>query len=101
MPGMGAADMDRGLASMDCLPYDRDEQQEPGGDGLMVMIRIGEPDEQGPPVEHQRYEARYQPVALQILGYETAPRKPATPTTPQPIGTSPPPMHASNSSASA
>ena len=69
---MGAADVDRGLTGMGGLPSDRAQQQGPGGDSLAVVIGIGKPDEQGPPVEHQRNEPRHQAATLQVLGCEAA-----------------------------
>jgi hypothetical protein len=55
-----------GTAGMAGLPADRMQQQGPAGDGLAMMIGISQPDEQIPPVEHQRDAAGHQAAALEV-----------------------------------
>src|ERR1700687_4426495 len=68
---MRAGDRHGGAAGMAGLAADGLEQQGPAGDGLAMMVGIGQADEQVPPVEHDA--ARHQPAALEVMGREDGP----------------------------
>src|SRR5512144_1161001 len=68
-----AGDGDRGLIGMPGLPAYAVQQQRPAGDRLGVLVRVGQPHEQAPPVVDQRDDPSHQPATLQILGGEAAP----------------------------
>ena len=65
--------MKRGTASVLGLPPDRGQQQWPAGDRLAMMVRIGKPHEQVPPVGHQCHATGHHLAALPILRREAAP----------------------------
>src|SRR5437763_7673299 len=68
-----AADGQRHLACMVGSPRQGGEQERPAGYRLTMMLRIGEAHEQAPPVVDQRYTARQQPAAFEIMRGEAAP----------------------------
>src|SRR5437868_14685921 len=68
-----AADRQRHLARMVGSPRQSGEQERPAGYRLTMMLRIGEAHEQAPPVVDQRYTARQQPAAFEIMRGEAAP----------------------------
>src|SRR5207253_2226497 len=68
-----AADRQRHLAGMVGSPRQGGEQERPAGYRLTMMLRIGEAQEQAPPVVDQRYTARQQPAAFEIMRGEAAP----------------------------
>src|ERR1700691_4436044 len=76
MLAMAAGDRHRGasgVAGVLVLSPDGLKQQWPAGDRFAMMIGIGQPHEQIPPVEEQRDQARHQTAALEVAGREAAP----------------------------
>ena len=67
---MAAGDRHGGAAGVSCLTADGLEQQWPAGDGLAMMIGVGETDKQVPSIEHQRNAADHQAAALEVAGGE-------------------------------
>src|SRR5579864_185340 len=55
------------------LSADGLEQQRPAGDGLAMMLGVGQAHEQIPPIEYQRNAAGHQAATLEIAGREAAP----------------------------
>ena len=73
MLAVAAGDRHGGLAGVAGLAADGVKQQWPAGDGFAMMIGIGQPHKQIPPVEEQSNEARHQMAAFEITGREAAP----------------------------
>jgi hypothetical protein len=73
MSGVSAADADHYLAGGGGAAADGTQQQRTAGDGLAMVVGVGEAHEQRSLIEHQRHEARHQPAPLQVLRRETAP----------------------------
>src|SRR5258708_31849902 len=73
MLSMAAGDRQGGAAGVAGLSADGVKQQWPTGDRFAMMIGVGEPHEQVPPVEDQRDVACYQTAALEVAGREAAP----------------------------
>ena len=66
MFAMYAGDGYRGLACMSGLSTDSMQEQRSAGDGLAMMVRIGQAYEQIPPIEYQGHRARHQPTAFDV-----------------------------------
>jgi len=66
MFAMDAGDGYRGPACMSGLSADSMQEQRSAGDGLAMMIRIGQAYEQIPPIEYQGHRARHQPAAFDV-----------------------------------
>jgi hypothetical protein len=73
MLAVTAGDGHGGAAGMDRLWANGLEQQWPTGDGLTMMIGVGQTDEQVPPVVHQRDAACHQPAAFEVARLEATP----------------------------
>ena len=71
--GVRAGDPDRRLSRMAQPLGDGVQQQRTAGDGFSVPIRLGQTNEDVPPIIKQRHHARRQPTARQILRDEAAP----------------------------
>jgi hypothetical protein len=70
---MRAGDRDRGAAGVVGLSTDGLKQQRSAGNGLTMMIGIGQTDEQIPPVEYQGDAACHQAAAFEIVRCKPAP----------------------------
>jgi hypothetical protein len=57
-PGARTGDADRRLPGMACPRRDGRQEQRPAGDGLAMQVRIGETNEDVPPVVKEREHAR-------------------------------------------
>src|SRR5262245_40577454 len=70
---MRAAHRQRGAAGVLGFAGNRLQQQRPAGDDFAMLIGIGQPDKQAPPVVDQRHAGGQQAATFQILGREAAP----------------------------
>jgi hypothetical protein len=61
-----------GAASMTGLPTNGMQQQRSAGDGLAMMVRIGQAYEQIPPIEYQGHRAR-QPTTFDVSCRKASP----------------------------
>src|SRR5271166_656156 len=71
--GMRAGDFDGGRSRMAHPFGDGVQQQRPAGDGFSMPIRLGQTNEDVPPIVKQRDEARGQTTTRQVVGDEAAP----------------------------
>ena len=68
--GVRTGDADRGLPRMARSRRDGRQKQRTAGDGLAMQVRIGETNEDVPPVVDEREHARHQLAAREIVGRE-------------------------------
>src|SRR5450432_843113 len=71
--GVRAGDLDRRLSRVTHALGDGVQQQGSAGDGFSVPIRLGQTNENVPPIIEQRVETRRQTTARQIMSDEAAP----------------------------
>ena len=69
---MRAGDFDGGRSRMAHPFGDGVQQQRPAGDGFSTPIRLGQTNEDVPPIVKQRDEARGQTATRQVVGDEAA-----------------------------
>src|ERR1700735_929396 len=72
-PGVRAGDFDRRLPRVTHAFGDGVQQQRSAGDGFSVPIRLGQTNEDVPPIIKQRDQTRRQTTSRQIMGDEAAP----------------------------
>ena len=66
--GVGRGDPERGLSGVADALGDSGQKQRPAGDHLQVLLRLGQPREQVPPIVDEGHEAGGEPATGEVVG---------------------------------